>query len=186
MAGNCKNIDYWRWASEVDVLANNHYLRAEQADNHIDLAMSADLARSLAGGQPWLLLEHSTSAVNWQPRNIAKRPGELRRNSLAHLARGADALMFFQWRAARAGAEKFHSAMLPHNGTAGRGGGRWPRSAATSPPWPRYAAAGWPPTPPCSGTGSPGGRWSWSGAPPWTCPTGTLWPSGTSGCGVLT
>lgn len=120
MTGNCKNIDYWQWASEVDVVANNHYLRAEQPDNHIDLAMSADLARSLAGGDPWLLLEHSTSAVNWQPRNIAKRPGELRRNSLAHLARGADALMFFQWRAARAGAEKFHSAMLPHNGTASR------------------------------------------------------------------
>src|SRR5206468_11079521 len=25
--------------------------------------------------------------------------------------------MFFQWRASRAGAEKFHSAMLPHAGT---------------------------------------------------------------------
>ena len=36
-------------------------------------------------------MEHSTSAVNWQPRNIAKRPGEMARNSLAHLARGADA-----------------------------------------------------------------------------------------------
>jgi len=117
MASTCKNIDYWRWASEVDVVANDHYLKAELPDNHIDLAMAADLTRSLAGGAPWLLLEHSTSAVNWQPRNLAKRPGELRRNSLAHLARGADGLMFFQWRAARSGAEKFHSAMVPHGGT---------------------------------------------------------------------
>ena len=44
-------------------------------------------------------MEHSTSAVNWQPRNIAKRPGEMRRNSLTHLARGADAVLFFQIRA---------------------------------------------------------------------------------------
>ena len=61
-------------------------------------------------------MEHSPSAVNWQPRNVAKRPGELARNSLAHLARGADAVLFFQWRASRRGAEKFHSAMVPHSG----------------------------------------------------------------------
>ncbi|HEY8473412.1 MAG TPA: beta-galactosidase [Natronosporangium sp.] len=120
MVITCKEIDGWRWASELDVVATNHYLKAELPDNHIDLAMAADLSRSLAGGGPWLLMEHSTSAVNWQPRNIAKRPGELRRNSLAHFARGADGLMFFQWRAARAGAEKFHSAMLPHGGTGTR------------------------------------------------------------------
>lgn len=117
MIANCKTIDYWRWADEVDVVANDHYLRAEQPDNHIELAMCADLTRAVARGRPWLLMEHSTSAVNWQPRNLAKRPGELRRNSLAHLARGAESVLFFQWRAARFGAEKFHSAMLPHGGT---------------------------------------------------------------------
>ena len=39
------------------------------------------------------------------------------RNSLAHVARGSDAVCFFQWRASRAGAEKFHSALVPHAGT---------------------------------------------------------------------
>jgi beta-galactosidase len=117
MVANCKAMDYWKWAAEVDIVANDHYLQAERADNHIELAMCADLTRSLAGGAPWLLMEHSTSAVNWQPRNIAKRPGELARNSMAHVARGADGVMFFQWRASVAGAEKFHSAMLPHGGT---------------------------------------------------------------------
>jgi beta-galactosidase len=120
MATNCKTIDYWRWAREVDFVSNDHYLQAERPDNHIDLAMAADLTRSLAGGRPWLLMEHSTSAVNWQPRNIAKRPGEMRRNSLTHVARGADGVLFFQWRAAAFGAEKFHSAMLPHGGTRSR------------------------------------------------------------------
>ena len=33
---------------------------------------------------------------------------------------GADAVCFFQWRASRAGAEKFHSALLPHAGTDSR------------------------------------------------------------------
>ncbi|GAA3192701.1 beta-galactosidase [Actinocorallia longicatena] len=113
---NCKWIDYWKWAREVDVVSNDHYLQAERLDNQIELAMCADLTRSVAGGEPWLLMEHSTGAVNWQPRNLAKLPGELARNSLSHLARGADGIMFFQWRASAFGAEKFHSAMLPHGG----------------------------------------------------------------------
>ena len=90
MANNCKSVDYWRWAAEVDVISNDNYLIAERTDSYLDLAMSADLTRSLADGGPWLLMEHSTSAVSWQPRNVAKRPGEMRRNSLAHVARGAD------------------------------------------------------------------------------------------------
>ena len=121
MTTNCRHIDYWRWAREVDVISNDHYLQAEAPNNHVELAMAADLTRSLAGGLPWLLMEHSTGAVSWQPRNLAKRPGEMRRNSFSHLARGADAIMFFQWRASRVGAEKFHSAMLPQGGTATRG-----------------------------------------------------------------
>jgi len=120
MATNCKSVDYWRWAPEVDVISNDNYLIAERPDGYIDLAMSADMTRSLADGGPWLLMEHSTSAVSWQPRNIAKRPGEMRRNSLAHVARGADGALFFQWRASRFGAEKHHSAMLPQGGTATR------------------------------------------------------------------
>lgn len=120
MANNSKSTDYWRWAGEVDVISNDNYLIAERTDGYLDLAMSADLARSLGGGAPWLLMEHSTSAVSWQPRNIAKRPGEMRRNSLAHLARGADGLLFFQWRASPFGAEKHHSAMLPQGGTSTR------------------------------------------------------------------
>ncbi|MFI5910356.1 beta-galactosidase [Dactylosporangium sp. NPDC051541] len=120
MIANCKWVDYWKWAGEVDIVANDHYLASERDDRHVELAMCADLTRSLAGGAPWLLMEHSTSAVNWQPRNIAKRPGELARNSLAHVARGADGVLFFQWRASRFGAEKFHSAMLPQAGTGTR------------------------------------------------------------------
>ncbi|WP_129838770.1 beta-galactosidase [Streptomyces sp. RFCAC02] len=116
----CDTIDYWAWGREVDIVTNDHYLVAEDDRNHINLSMAADLTRSVGGGKPWLLLEHSTSAVNWQPRGIAKRPGEMARNSLAHVARGSEGAMFFQWRASRAGAEKFHSAMVPHAGTDSR------------------------------------------------------------------
>ncbi|MBT2450558.1 beta-galactosidase [Streptomyces sp. ISL-43] len=113
----CDSIDYWAWGREVDLVTNDHYLMTDGRRTHVNLAMAADLTRSVAGGAPWLLLEHSTSGVNWQPRNPAKRPGEMARNSLAHVARGSEGAMFFQWRQSRRGAEKFHSSMLPHGGT---------------------------------------------------------------------
>ncbi|WP_164205218.1 beta-galactosidase [[Micrococcus luteus] ATCC 49442] len=111
-----KALDYFDWAKDLDVIANDHYLVAADPERHIELAFSADLTRGIAGGDPWILMEHSTSAVNWQPRNQPKLPGEMLRNSLAHVARGADAVMFFQWRQSFAGSEKFHSAMVPHGG----------------------------------------------------------------------
>jgi beta-galactosidase len=112
-------LDYWRWAPELDVVSNDHYLRATDPEPQIDIALSGDLMRSLAGG-PWLLMEHSTGAVNWQPVNRAKDPGQLRRDALGHVAHGADGILYFQWRASKAGAEQWHSAMLPHAGTDSR------------------------------------------------------------------
>jgi beta-galactosidase len=120
MANQSWGSDLWAWAREVDVVSDDHYLWAADPDGHIGLSIAADLSRSVGGGAPWILMEHSTSAVNGQPRNVAKRAGELARNSMTHLARGADAILFFQWRASRSGAEKFHSAMLPHAGTDSR------------------------------------------------------------------
>ncbi|MFD5014680.1 beta-galactosidase [Streptomyces chartreusis] len=116
---NFDALDYWRWAPKLDVVSNDHYLQSADPESEIDIALSGDLVRSLAGG-PWLLMEHSTGAVNWQPVNRAKGPGEMRRNALAHVARGADGIAYFQWRAAKAGAEQWHSAMLPHAGTDSR------------------------------------------------------------------
>ncbi|MDX6314190.1 MAG: beta-galactosidase [Streptomyces sp.] len=114
------SMDYWAWGREVDFVTNDHYLITDGRRTHVNLAMAADLSRSVAGGGPWLLLEHSPSGINWQPRNPAKRPGEMARNSLAHVARGSEGAMFFQWRQSRYGAEKYHSAMLPQAGTDSR------------------------------------------------------------------
>jgi len=116
-ADHFRHLDYTQWVPAVDVVSTDHYVTGDLADPEAELAFAADLTRGLAGGAPWLLMEHSPSAVNWQRVNRAKLPGQLLRHSLTHVARGADTLGFFQWRQSRAGAEKFHSALLPHAGT---------------------------------------------------------------------
>ncbi|MFF8642965.1 beta-galactosidase [Streptomyces sp. NPDC015345] len=113
--GGIKGMNYADWAHEVDFVSNDHYVRpGPQARD--ELSFCANLTSGIAGHRPWFLMEHSTSAVNWQPVNVPKRPGDLARDSLLHVAHGADAVCFFQWRQSAAGAEKYHSAMVPHAG----------------------------------------------------------------------
>lgn len=108
-------LDYDDWGDEVDFVSNDHYFIPGEA--HLDeLAFSASLVDGIARKDPWFLMEHSTSAVNWRDINYRKEPGQLVRDSLAHVAMGADAVCYFQWRQSKAGAEKFHSAMVPHAG----------------------------------------------------------------------
>ncbi|MFE3247161.1 beta-galactosidase [Streptomyces sp. NPDC059209] len=113
--GGTRGMNYPDWAAEIDFVSNDHYAHPGPQDRD-ELSFSANLTSGIAGGRPWFLMEHSTSAVNWQPVNVPKREGELARDSLLHVAHGADAVAFFQWRQSAAGAEKYHSAMVPHAG----------------------------------------------------------------------
>ncbi|WP_210481071.1 beta-galactosidase [Naasia sp. SYSU D00948] len=115
--GFFKPVDYWAWAPEVDVIADDSYPDPADPDAIEFAAMSRDLMRSLRGGQPWILMEQAPSAVNWRQRNKPKAAGQMRAWSYQAVARGADGILYFQWRQSAAGAEKFHSGMVPHGGT---------------------------------------------------------------------
>jgi beta-galactosidase len=115
-----KPVDAFEWARHQDVMSLDFYQDPYDPDTHLGAALSFDVMRSARDGQPWLLLEQAPSAVNWRPRNSPKPPGVMRLWSWQAVAQGADALMYFQWRQSRGGAEKFHSAMLPHGGSGTR------------------------------------------------------------------
>jgi len=115
--GLFKPADYWAWAPEVDFVSDDAYPDPADPASWREAALQRDLMRSLGGGKPWILMEQSTSAVNWRALNAAKRPGQMRALSYQAVARGADGVMYFQWRQSRRGGEKFHSGMLPHTGT---------------------------------------------------------------------
>lgn len=114
--GAFEPLDYWRWADEIDVISNDSYPDPANPRSARDFAFDSDLMRSLGGGAPFLQLEQTPSAVQWRRRNAAKRPGQFRLWSLQTVARGADGICQFQWRQSRAGAETFHSGMVPHAG----------------------------------------------------------------------
>ncbi len=109
-----KPLDYWKWAEHEDVVSDDVYQDPADPDAGMRAAMAGDLMRSLGHGRPWMLMEQTSNRVNWRDVNVAKAPGQMRLWSYQALSRGADGVMFFQWRQSRAGAEKFHSAMVPH------------------------------------------------------------------------
>lgn len=118
--GFFKPVNYWDWAAEVDVISDDCYPDPLDPSAPAKAAMVRDLMRSLGNGAPWILMEQAPSAVNWRPHNGAKAPGQMRALSHQAVARGADGVMFFQWRQSKAGSEKFHSGMVPHAGTESR------------------------------------------------------------------
>lgn len=111
-----KPADYWKHASHEDIVSNDNYPDTFDPEWMIQTGMICDLMRSLGDRHPWILMEQSPTHVNWRQRNPTKRPGVMRLCSYQAIARGADGVMFFQWRASKAGAEKHHSGMLPHGG----------------------------------------------------------------------
>ena len=113
-------LDYWKFAASEDIVSFDCYPDTSLPDWMVESGMGFDLMRSIGNGRPWLLMEQAPTHVNWRPRNTTKRPGIMRVESYQAMAHGADGIMFFQWRASLAGAEKFHSAMLPHAGTDSR------------------------------------------------------------------
>ncbi|MCX5336272.1 beta-galactosidase [Streptomyces sp. NBC_00140] len=111
-----QNTDVWALARELDVVTVDQYPGAPGLAAAADVAFHADRARSLGGGRPWLLMEQGTSTVYDGDRVLAKDPGDILRHTLGHIARGSEGALFFQWRQSRAGAETWHSAMVPHAG----------------------------------------------------------------------
>jgi len=109
-----KPLDHWKWAGREDIVSLDNYPDPSDPRSGMKAAMVGDLMRSLGGGRPWILMEQTTHRVNWREINVAKAPGQARLWSMQAVARGADGVMFFQWRQSRAGAEKHHSAMVPH------------------------------------------------------------------------
>ncbi|MFG2041193.1 beta-galactosidase [Dactylosporangium sp. NPDC048998] len=111
-----RHTDGWRWAAAEDFVSLDTYPDPNDPDAAMRAAMSKDVMRSLGGGRPWLLMEQSPGAASWRPVATPKRPGLNRLWSMQAVARGADGVLHFQWRASRQGAERAHGAMVPHAG----------------------------------------------------------------------
>ena len=114
-------IDYFNLGKALDVSSWDNYPvwtgDARDAQVLMDAAFRHDLMRGVGGQKPFLMMESSPSAVNWQPVNRLRKPGVLMLQSMQALAHGSDSVQYFQFRKGRGGSEKFHGAVVDHAGT---------------------------------------------------------------------
>lgn len=114
MSGYIKKLDQFTMTKNLDIVGWDNYPWPD--DPPYFVAMKHDIMRGLKGGQSYVLTEQSPNQQNWQPYNLLKRPGEVRRLSYQAMAHGADTCLFFQMRQSIAGQEKFHGAIISHSG----------------------------------------------------------------------
>ena len=114
MSGYIKKLDQFELCKHLDVVGWDNY--PWPFEDRSLAALKHDIMRGLKQGQSYWVTEQSPNQQNWQPYNVLKRPGEIRRLAYQGLAHGADTALFFQMRQSIAGQEKFHGALISHAG----------------------------------------------------------------------
>ena len=112
-------LNYFDLARVLDFTSYDSYPGWHKADDEwvaVGAAFNFDLMRSLKQ-RPFALMESTPSQVNWQDVCKLKKPGVHLIASLQAVAHGADTVQYFQWRKGRGGSEKFHGAVVGHDGS---------------------------------------------------------------------
>lgn len=115
LMGTFKDLDYFTWGREMDVVSWDNYPGMGMPPSRV--AMNHDLMRGVGGGKPFMLMEQTPNQQNWFPYCKVKQPGEVAALSWQAVAHGADTVQFFQMRQSLGGCERFHGAVIAHDGT---------------------------------------------------------------------
>ncbi|MGD7042969.1 beta-galactosidase [Jeotgalibacillus proteolyticus] len=116
-----EGLNYWKFKESVDVVSWDAYPTWHDERDESKLAawfsLLHDLKRSIKNGQPFMLMESTPSATNWQEVSKLKKPGMHALSSIQAVAHGSDTVQYFQWRKSRGSSEKLHGAVVDHYGS---------------------------------------------------------------------
>jgi beta-galactosidase len=120
LMGTYPGIDYFRLAEVLDIVSWDNYPQWTGTDKDIEIGSRAafmhDLTRGLKA-KPFMLMESSPSATNWRPVAKLHRPNVHMLQSMQAAAHGSDTVQYFQFRKGRGASEKFHGAVVDHEGS---------------------------------------------------------------------
>lgn len=98
-------LDLAAWDDYID---NDHFDWADNAARH-------DLTRGFKNKNFWVM-ETEPAFVNWRKVNTALQKGQTREMAWQAIGHGADAVEYWQWRAALNGQEEYHGVLVGANG----------------------------------------------------------------------
>ncbi|MDR0908581.1 MAG: beta-galactosidase, partial [Spirochaetaceae bacterium] len=118
--GTYLGFDQFALAREMDAVSWDNYPNwrgtEEDAWEGMRVSFVHDLNRSLKG-KPFMMMESSPSATNWQSVSKLRAPGMHALQSLQAVAHGSDSVQYFQFRKGRGGSEMYHGAVVGHEGS---------------------------------------------------------------------
>ena len=115
---NC-GINLARLSEIIDVVSWDsypHWHCQNDWDTAVKAAFGFDFCRSQKN-KPFLLMESTPSTTNSFENCKLKKPGVHILSSIQAVACGSNSVQYFQWRKSRGAYEKFHGAVLSHNGS---------------------------------------------------------------------
>ena len=112
-------IDYANLSQSIDIVSWDNYPEWHSMENEgmvaADTALFHSLFNSLKKDKPFMMMESSPSATNWQAVSKLRCPGMHLLASMQAVAHGSDTVQYFQWRKSRGQSEQFHGAVVGHD-----------------------------------------------------------------------
>jgi len=120
LMSGASGVDNFRLARALDVDSWDSYPEWTGTEKDIEIGTQFsfyhDMNRS-AKGKPFMMIESCPSATNWRPVAKLHRPGVHMLQAMQAVAHGADTVQYFQFRKSRGSSEKFHGAIVDHEGS---------------------------------------------------------------------
>ncbi len=112
----CQHMpDFYDLFSNMDFVSYDNYPTAELPQDPRELyshAFHLDLMRGIQGKPYWIMEQLSGIIGSWAPMGRTPKPGMIKGYALQAYAHGADAVLHFRWRTAKAGAEMYWHGIL--------------------------------------------------------------------------
>ncbi len=114
--GHYSELDYFNVGKNLDVVSwdnypNNMWGKA----SYKNVSMAHDLMRGIKNKNFWMM-EQQSGPCGWQMLGDTPEPGQVRLWTYQALAHGAEAMIYFRWRACTFGIEQYWYGILDHDG----------------------------------------------------------------------
>lgn len=114
--GHYSEIDYFKLSNNLDLVSWDNYPdNMWGKSSYKNTAMAHDLMRGLKNRKYWMM-EQQSGPCGWQMLGDTPEPGQVRLWTYQSLAHGAEAVLYFRWRACTFGTEQYWYGILDHDG----------------------------------------------------------------------
>ncbi len=109
-----EELDFTQIVESADIASWDAYPPTPTID-HLEFGWVSDFCRTIKRRPHWIM-ETQSQHKNWAPPNCSMPRGVLRGLTWHFLGHGAQAVLFWQWRAALGGQEQYHGSIIAPDG----------------------------------------------------------------------